>query len=90
MQIFAVFDTEGLPKGFYTPVIHSEIPEGSVRITAKQWHEFLANKGKRKWDGEKVVEYFPPQNSGPAFSARLDQLLSVFGVFINRSQRLMR
>ena len=61
MQIYALFDENGIPKGFYTPVIHADIPAGAVRISVEDWHEFITNMDRRRWDGEKVVEYIPPE-----------------------------
>ena len=59
MQIYALFDDLGLPKGFFTPLVHQRIPEGAVPISVQDWHEFIRHKGLRRWDGEKVVEYLP-------------------------------
>jgi hypothetical protein len=59
MQIFALFDDNGQPKGFYTPLVHQSIPEGAVSISVSDWHEFIRYKGLRRWDGEKVVESLP-------------------------------
>ena len=61
MQIYALFDDNGLPKGFFTPVIHADIPAGAVRISVEDWHEFITNMDRRRWDGEKVVEYVPAE-----------------------------
>jgi len=47
---YAIFDEKGLPKGFYSPDIHSNIPENAVEITDEQWREFINNQGKRAWD----------------------------------------
>lgn len=69
MQVFAVFDANGLPKGFYTPVIHQNIPKEAVPVSVEQWHQLIGNKGKCRWDGEKVVEYFPPPESVSVFSS---------------------
>lgn len=65
MQIFALFDDQGFPKGFYTPFVHGTIPNGAVGISVKQWHEFIRHKGLRRWDGDNVVEYFPDTCSRP-------------------------
>ena len=75
MQIYALFDDNGLPRGFFTPVIHSEIPSDAVQISVKQWHEFIRNKGRMRWDGEKAVEYLPPDSAGRGISSRFGQLL---------------
>jgi len=75
MHVFAVFDANGLPKGFYTPVIHSSIPSEAIPISIEHWHQLIGNKGKCRWDGEKVVEYFPPPESASMFVAVLRQLL---------------
>ncbi|MDR3641102.1 MAG: hypothetical protein P4L39_07245 [Humidesulfovibrio sp.] len=88
MEIFAVFDDEGLPKGFFTPVVHSHIPHGSCRISVEQWHEFIANKGARRWDGENIVEYVPISKPGPALSALFGQLAGPFLIFFNNSRGL--
>lgn len=63
MEIYAVFDEDGHPKGFYTPVVHSRIPAGAIPISVRDWHEFIRNKGLRRWDGEKPVKYDPPQSA---------------------------
>ena len=65
MQIYALFDETGLPKGFYTPLVHERIPKGAVPISVSQWHEFIRHKGLRRWDGEKVVEYKPVTSTRP-------------------------
>lgn len=65
MQIYALFDDLGLPKGFYTPLVHESIPNGAVCISVVQWHEFIRYKGLRRWDGEKVVEYLPDTQQRP-------------------------
>lgn len=36
------------------------IPPEAVEITDEQWAEFLANPGRRKWEGGVVVPYEPP------------------------------
>ncbi|SNS07687.1 hypothetical protein SAMN04488503_2603 [Humidesulfovibrio mexicanus] len=63
MEIYALFDENGHPKGFYTPVVHSRIPGDAIRISVSHWHEFIRNKGLRRWDGEKPVKYDPPQSA---------------------------
>jgi hypothetical protein len=88
MQIFAVFDDDGLPTGFYTPGIHAEIPTKACRISVKQWHEFITNKGQRRWDGEKVVEYFPESSPGPAYSSILGQFVGPMLLLFNNYRRL--
>lgn len=65
MRIYALFDDHGLPKGFYTPLVHASIPKGAVCISVTQWHEFIRHKGLRRWDGEKVVEYLPSTHQPP-------------------------
>lgn len=57
MSIYAKFDINGVPVGFYNEAIHNDIPEGGVDISEEQWKEFINNQGQRRWDGEKVVEY---------------------------------
>lgn len=76
MQVFAVFDAKGLPKGFYTPVIHQNIPVEAVPISIEQWHQLIGNKGKCRWDGESVVEYVPPPESVSVFSTMLRRFRS--------------
>lgn len=59
MQIYALFDEAEQPKGFYTPLVHQQVPAGAVQISVQDWHEFIRHKGLRRWDEEKVVEYLP-------------------------------
>jgi len=75
MQVFAVFDAHGLPKGFYTPVIHQNIPREAVPITIEQWHQLIGNKGRCRWDGENVVEYIPAPEPVSLLSTILRQFL---------------
>jgi len=90
MRIYAVFDANGLPKGFYTPVVHSKIPEGAVRISKEQWHEFIRNQGQRCWDGEKVVEYVPQPCSAHGFAARIGEFFGEFGYFVFTLKKIAR
>jgi len=90
MRIFAIFDAEGLPKGFYTPVVHSRIPEGAVCISKEQWHEFITHQGRRSWDGENVVEYIPASSSKRGAALGMGQglgLLCKFHFLFRRSKR---
>lgn len=60
MMMYAVFDSEGLPAGFYTEAVHGDaIPEHAIAITEEQWLDFLRNPGARRWDGAAVVDYSP-------------------------------
>lgn len=90
MDVYAIFDQDGLPKGFYTPIVHSHIPHGAVRISKEQWHELIGHKGRRRWDGEKVVEYAPPPCSGPGISTLLGQALDKLGEIVVTFKRLTR
>lgn len=61
MVIKATFNNEGFPTGFYDTEIHGEkIPDAAVEISANQWEDFIKSPGRRRWDGENVVEYTPP------------------------------
>ena len=62
MTILAIFDTQGLPVGFYDSEVHAEdvIPADAVPITKDHWQEFIDNQGRRRWDGTKPVNYDPP------------------------------
>ncbi|MGE4263692.1 MAG: hypothetical protein AB7E46_04355 [Desulfovibrio sp.] len=86
MQVFALFDERGLPKGFYTPVIHERIPEGAVPISVRQWHDFIRNKGQRRWDGEKVVEYNPIPTARQHSLVPLGRFLLLAGVLLRKTQ----
>jgi hypothetical protein len=62
----ALFDEQGLPRGFYIPEVHGDaIPNGAVDISHAQWREFLENQGLRRWDGNAVVPYDPPPLPAP-------------------------
>lgn len=52
----------GLPVAFYDDEIDypGGIPPGTVQLTHEQWLEFIENPGRRKWQGNRVVEYTPP------------------------------
>lgn len=90
MEIYALFDDQGLPKGFYTPVIHAKIPHGAVRITTCHWHEFIRHQGFRRWDGEKPVEYIPPQTPSKQLSRSLWRLLHPIAILRNKLIHLPR
>lgn len=60
-MVFAKFDDEGFPVGFYTEEIHGDtIPTDAIEITNDQWREFLDNPGLRKWVNGEMAEYIPP------------------------------
>ncbi len=86
MHVFALFDDCGLPKGFYTPVIHEHIPEGAVRISVGQWHDFIRNNGLRRWDGEKVVEYTPNQSHRHTTHIPLGRFLFLVGMLLKKAE----
>lgn len=90
MEIYAVFDPKGLPKGFFTPVIHESIPEDAVRISVTHWHEFIAHKGMRRWDGEKPVEYMPAERPAQACSRSMWRLLYPIAILRNKLIHLPR
>jgi hypothetical protein len=60
MRIFALFDEDGRPKGFYPNDVWPSRPQDAVEISPDDWREFCDYQGKRRWDGSKVVEYIPP------------------------------
>lgn len=63
---FAIFDSEGLPLGFFSADVHgAAIPSAAVPVTDQQWVEFLENQGRRKWVNGEVVEYTPPAQPSP-------------------------
>ena len=41
---YAVFDEKGLPKGFYDPTIHKNIPKNAVEISEDIWKRLLTGK----------------------------------------------
>ncbi len=84
MEIYALFDDNGLPKGFFTPVIHEDIPAGAVRITICHWHEFITNQGSRRWDGEKPVKYNAPERPGARYSRSLWRILYPIAILRNK------
>ncbi|MDH2092571.1 hypothetical protein N5K21_28055 [Rhizobium pusense] len=54
--IFATFNEDGFPTGFYsTIVVGEEYPGGAIEITNEQWSEFVNNSGRRKWVNGEVV-----------------------------------
>ncbi|MDH2092534.1 hypothetical protein N5K21_27860 [Rhizobium pusense] len=60
-MVFAKFDDEGFPIGFYTEEIHGDtIPAGSIEISEAQWKDFLDNAGLRRWENGGIVEIEPP------------------------------
>ncbi|WP_273728100.1 hypothetical protein [Brucella gallinifaecis] len=62
MSKFAVFNDEGFPTAFYWQDDHTPgIPVGAIEITDEQWLELIDNAGLRRWNGERVVEYTPPE-----------------------------
>lgn len=64
--IFATFDDDGFPTGFYsTIIVGDEYPDGAVEITQEQWSEFVNNSGRRIWVDGEVVEYSPPAAPDP-------------------------
>ena len=65
----AKFNAEGFPVAFYDTEINKVVPSDAVFITDEQWKEFLDNAGKRRWDGEKVVEYTAPFNADQCANA---------------------
>lgn len=60
-MVFAKFDNDGFPVGFYTEEIHGNtIPAGSIEISEAQWKDFLDNAGLRRWENGGIVEIDPP------------------------------
>ncbi|WP_262522687.1 hypothetical protein [Agrobacterium tumefaciens] len=61
-MIFAVFNEQGYPMGFYSDEVHGDnIPEGAVEISENEWQDLLDNPGRRKWIDGAVVAVEPPQ-----------------------------
>lgn len=90
MEIYALFDEDGHPKGFFTPVVHSRIPGDAIRISVSHWHEFIRNKGLRRWDGEKPVKYDPPHDAGRPVASRLGRALHPFAIVRNSLAQMLR
>lgn len=84
MEIYALFDSDGLPQGFYTPVIHQSIPSEAIKISVSHWHEFIRHKGMRRWNGEKPVEYLPPQRPMTACTRSVWRILYPIAVLRNK------
>ncbi len=71
-MMYATFDENGLPTGFYCEAIHGtrlidgrantacKIPVEAVEITDEQYTELVVNQGERKLINGEVVEYIPP------------------------------
>lgn len=57
MKIYASFDKEGFPIGFYPDDIYSNKPENTIEITEEQWHELLLGNKKFDLDNNKVIDY---------------------------------
>jgi len=79
MKIYAKFDENGFPVGFYPEDVYKEQPEGAIEITENQWREFLENQGRRKWNGDTVIEHthVPTDDElAAAIRARRDALIS--------------
>lgn len=56
----AVFNTDGIPLGFYSEEIHGEnIPADAIEITDEQWLDLLAGCGRRAWRDGEVVDVEP-------------------------------
>lgn len=69
MEIFATFDEQGFPTGFYHPEISTvAAPASAVKITEKQWLDFCENQGARKWSNGKVLTVSHPE-AGPVVPA---------------------
>lgn len=57
----AVFNTDGIPLGFYNEEIHGEnIPADAIDITDEQWLDLLAGCGSRAWKDGEIVDVAPP------------------------------
>ncbi|WP_273727331.1 hypothetical protein [Brucella gallinifaecis] len=62
MGKLATFDGNGFPVAFYWIGVHEDIvPSDAIEITEEQWLELIDNAALRRWDGERVVEYTPPE-----------------------------
>ncbi len=64
-RIFAVFDKDGLPRGFYPSDIWPTPPENAIEISRDDYQEFLEYQGQRRWDGKRPVDYAPPPSHAP-------------------------
>lgn len=90
MEIYALFDENGHPQGFYTPVVHSRIPGKAIKISVLHWHEFIRNKGLRRWDGEKPVKYDPPHDMSRPVESRLGRALYPLAIVRNTLAQMLR
>lgn len=68
MKIYATFDDDGFPTGFWNDEVfpnrtdgsqHPSIPSTAICITPHQWQEFIDNAGLRKWEDGRVVPFTP-------------------------------
>ncbi|EGL63587.1 hypothetical protein AGRO_3656 [Agrobacterium sp. ATCC 31749] len=60
----AVFNSDGIPLGFYNEEIHGEnIPADAIDISDEQWVDLLAGCGSRVWKNGEVVDIDPTFNA---------------------------
>jgi hypothetical protein len=52
MEIYALFDEDGHPKGFYTPVVHSHFQSAPSDLRSRLMNS--SHKGLRRWVGEEL------------------------------------
>ncbi len=76
-MIYATFDENGFPNGFYSEITHGtrlidgkpnpacKIPAAAVEIDEDQYAELVVNQGFRKFINGEVVEYTPPPAPEP-------------------------
>lgn len=75
MTIFAKFDADGLPVGFWIAAAYIDpaavIPPDAIEITPEQHADMLAHPGARRWVDGAVVEYAPPAEPPTLDTCRL-------------------
>ncbi len=70
MAYYAQFNTEGFVLGFYDDLSISK-PDEVVEVSEEQYLELLTNQAFRRWDGEKIVEYTPPEATPAELRAQM-------------------
>lgn len=79
-MIYAKFDDNGFPVGFYIPEVHGEnIPSGSVEISDGIRSEILDNPGRRRWVDGALTTYEPPP---PPIPVQIPELYAIADISI--------
>lgn len=61
MKIFATFNEQGLPTGFYNTEIHNIIPELAIEISKEDWETFVTYPNKYRLNNNKIEEIPIPE-----------------------------